>query len=59
MVVMAKVSSVQLTDAEVAAAVMDAVEAVAMAVVMVAIEWKSSVTKNMPVAPTPLVSFPK
>ncbi len=49
----------QLMDAAVVAAVMDAVEAVAMAVVMVVIRRKSSVTKNMPVAPTPLVSFPK
>ncbi len=58
-VVMAKVSSVQLTDAAVVAAVMDAVEVAAMAVVMVVIECRSSVTKNMPVVPTPLVSFPK
>ncbi len=52
--VMAKVSSVQLMDAAVLAeVVMDAVEVVAMAVVMV-------VTKlTLPVAPAPLVSFPK
>ncbi len=49
----------QLMDAAVVAeVVMDAVEVVAMAVVMVVIEWKSSVTRNMHVAPTLLVSFP-
>ncbi len=50
----------QLTGAAVVVvAVTDAVEVVAMAVVMVVIECKRSVTRNMPVAPTPLVSFPK
>ncbi len=59
MVVMAKVFSVQLTDAAVVAeVVMDVVEVVAMAVVMVVIRRKEYVTRNMPVAPTPLVSFP-
>ncbi len=50
----------QVTDVEVVVmAVMYAVEAVAVAVVMVAIRQKNGVTRCIPVAPAPLVSFPK